>query len=109
MPGKSFGFAVLLLLPAHLPAAAQSPDPLAGKFAFNWHSEPSREKCVRVAGPLLADFKSKKYQCDLKPRTNSSSGATIRTCTQIKGRKEYLIFDTHRACDNERKEQASNE
>ena len=109
MPRSSIGLAILIALLSPTPATAQSSDVLAGKFAFNWHSEPSREKCVRVAGALLADFKAKKYQCDLKPRTNSSSGATIRTCTQIKGRKEYLIFDTHRACDNERKEQASNE
>jgi hypothetical protein len=109
MPRSSIGLAILIALLSSAPAEAQSSDVLAGKFAFNWHSEPSREKCIRVAGALLADFKSKKYRCDLKPRTNSSSGATVRTCTQANGRKEYLIFDTQRACDNERKEQASNE
>ena len=61
---------------------------------------------VRVTGSLLADFKSKTYRCDLKPQTNTSSGAKVSTCTRGNGRKEYLIFDTMRACENERKEQS---
>jgi hypothetical protein len=101
----SFVVPILFLLSA----PAHADDVLQGKFAFNWHADPAREKCVRVAGPLLADFKSKKYRCDLKAKTNTSNGASVRTCTEVRGRKEYLIFDTLRACNNEREEQASNE
>jgi hypothetical protein len=103
------GFAVLIPLLFSSPAVAQGLDVLQGKFAFNWHAKPSREKCVKVEGPLLADFKSTRYSCDLKVITNTASGASARTCTQARGRKEYLIFDTLRACDGERKVQASNE
>lgn len=110
MPGHGRGFAVLILLLLSSPAGAESLDVLRGKFAFNWRSEPSREKCIKVAGQLLADFTSKGYRCDLKVITNTSSGAPARTCTQVRGgRKQYLIFETFRACDGERKDQASNE
>ena len=110
MPMNRRGFAVLILLLVSSPAAADDLDVLQGKFAFNWRSEPSREKCVKVAGQLLADFKSTKYRCDLKVISNTSSGVSARLCTEVKGRqKEYMIFDTLRACDGERKDQASNE
>ena len=110
MPRTRHGFAVLILLLLSSPAGAESLDVLQGKFAFNWRSEPSREKCIKVAGQLLADFTSKAYRCDLKVITNTSTGAPARTCTQLKGgRKQYLVFETLRACDNERKDQASNE
>ena len=110
MPGTRRGLAVLILLLLASSAHAQTIDALEGKFAFNWHNNPDREKCVRVTGPLLADFKSANYRCDLTVRTNTSRGASVRTCTATKGRsnsrKEYLIFDTMRACENERKDQA---
>jgi len=102
------GLAVMLVLLASAPAAAQTPDILNGKFAFNWHSDPAREKCRKVAGSLLVSFKSARYRCDLEAKSNSSSGATVRTCTEVKGDKEYLVFDTLRACERERKEQESN-
>jgi hypothetical protein len=106
MSKNQVGLALLLLLVC-APAHADTLDVLQGKFAFNWHAEPAREKCLKVAGPLLADFKSAKYRCDLEVKTNTSSGANVRTCTAAKG-KEFLIFDTQRACDEERKTQASN-
>jgi hypothetical protein len=109
MPGNRNGFVVLILFLASSPADADSLDVLQGKFAFNWHAEPRREKCVKVEGQLLADFKSARYRCDLKVISNTSTGASARICTEAKGRKEYMIFDTLRACDNERKDQASNE
>ena len=109
MPRNSAGLAFPILFLLSAPADADTLDVLQGKFAFNWHAEPSREKCVKVAERLLADFKSSKYRCDLTPKSNTSSGATVRMCTEAKGRKEYLIFDTLRACEEERKTQASNE
>ena len=109
------GVAALLLFTVPAPASAQSLDILQGKFAFNWRSEPDREKCVKVEGALLASFKSPKYKCDLKVISNTSSGERARVCTaakngkETKDGKEYLIFDTKRSCDKERKDQASNE
>lgn len=103
------GPAGLLLLVAGAPAFAGGVDALQGKFAFNWHAATDSQKCVTVAGPLLTEFKSAKYRCDLNVKSNTSSGAAARTCTAVKGDKEYLIFDTLRACEEERKSQASNE
>ncbi len=111
MPMIRFGLvAVASCLPL-APAAAQTPDALQGKFAFNWHSNPSRQKCVKVEGQLLADFKSAKFRCEMKPISNTASGETARVCTEVKAgnrQKEYLIFDALRACESERKTQASN-
>jgi len=101
-------FALPVLLLTAIPANAGTLDVLQGKFGFNWHTNPAREKCVKIEGPLLANFE-KKYRCDLDAKSNTSSGASARTCTEIKGKKEYLIFDTLRVCDGERKDQASNE
>ncbi len=115
MPNNRYSFAALVLVSLCAPAHADSLDILQGKFAFNWRSEPDREKCVKVEGALLASFKSAKYKCDLKVISNTSSGEKARTCTaakdgkETKDGKEYLIFDTKRSCEKERKDQASNE
>jgi hypothetical protein len=108
MPRTWLGLSAALLFVSAAPASAQDLDVLRDKFTFNWHSDPGRQKCVKVAGPLLANFKSAKYTCDLTVKTNSSSGAPIRTCTEVKGQREYLVFETMRACERERKEQESN-
>ena len=106
MPRNRRGFAVLILCLVSAPAGAESLDVLKGKFAFNWFAELSREKCVKVAGKLLADFKSARYRCELKPVTNTAACAPARICTAVKGGKEYMIFDTRRACEEERKTQS---
>lgn len=98
---------IMFLLTA--PAQAGGIDVLRGKFAFDWLHDPAKAKCIKVDGKLLSEFKSARYHCDLKENTNSSSGASSRTCTQIPHNKEYLIFDTKQACDEERDTQASNE
>jgi hypothetical protein len=103
------GLVAALLLLACAPAKAAGPEILDGKFAFDWHTNPARQKCVKVAGPLLASFTSSGYRCDLVAKSNTSSGGSARTCTEVKGKKEYLVFDTQRACEEERKTQASNE
>jgi hypothetical protein len=108
MPKHQCGLAALILLLASVPATAGPLDVLQGKFGFNWHANPAREKCVKIEGPLLTAFETK-YQCDLTAKSNTSSGASVRTCTEVKGKKEYLIFGTLRACDGERKDQAANE
>jgi hypothetical protein len=91
------------------PAHGDGLDALKGKFGFDWHNDPAKAKCVKVDGALLADFKSSNYKCDLKPRTDTSSGAAAQVCTQVKGGKEYLIFATQKDCNDERETQASNE
>jgi hypothetical protein len=109
VPRNRRGFAVLILILVSAPANADRLDVLQGKFAFDWYAEPSGEKCIRIVGQLLADLKSTRYRCDLKAKSNTSTGASARTCTEVNGRKEYLIFDTLRACESERETQASNE
>ncbi len=103
-----FCLAFILFLSA-VPANAGTLDVLQGKFGFNWNANPAREKCVKIEGPLLATFETK-YKCDLTAISNTSSGASAHVCTENKkDGKEYLIFDTFRACDRERKDQAANE
>ncbi len=104
------GRAALLLLLASIPAHAGKLDILQGKFAFDWHGDPDRQKCVKVGAKLLAALESPKYACDLTPKTNTSAGSVVRMCTRkgARGSGEYLIFDTFRACEDERKEQVSN-
>ena len=105
----AFGILALLVL-ASLPAKAGKLDVLQGKFTFDWHRDPDRQKCVKVGPRLLTDFESARYRCDLTARTNTSAGSVVRMCTRkgARGSGEYLIFDTFRACEDERKEQVSN-
>lgn len=103
-------FTALALLALTAPASAQELDILQGKYAFNWRSNPDREKCVKIDGKLFDELKSSKYKCDLKEISNTSSGEKARVCSQgEKTGKEYLIFATFRSCEKERKDQASNE
>jgi hypothetical protein len=100
-------FIVILLVVA--PAKAGGLDVLRGKFAFDWLHDPAKAKCIKVTGPLLEEFKSKRYHCDLGIKKDTSTGAGARLCTSVPSNKEYLIFDTKRQCDDERETQASNE
>jgi hypothetical protein len=106
---NQFGPLVAMVMLLTTSAHAAGIDVLRGKFAFNWLNDPAKAKCIKVDGKLLSEFKSARYHCDLKANSNSSSGASSRTCTQIPRNKEYLIFDTKHACDEERDTQASNE
>lgn len=100
----------IALLAAFSSAAhAAEVEQLKGKFAFNWHAMPSRVKCAKVDGKLYAEISSKTFTCEMKPVTNTASGKPARVCTSSKGDKEYLVFDTLKACEEERKTQASNE
>ena len=89
-------------------ALAEPLDVLAGRFTFNWHANPSRQKCTKIEAPLLAELKSAKFRCDLKFVTNTASGKRAQVCAEAKGRREFLIFETLRNCEDERKTQASN-
>ena len=109
MPRNRSGLVGLVLFLLSAPVHAGGLDTLQGKFAFNWRAEPGGQKCVKVDGKLLADFKAAKYRCDLNAKSNTSTGASARTCTEGKDGKEYLIFETMQACEEERKTQASNE
>ena len=98
---------LLVLLPL-VAAADPLDDALKGKATFDWHSYPERQKCRAIEGQLLADLKSAKFKCDLKPISNTASGAKAFVCTEQKGKREYLVFATMKACEGERKTQASN-
>lgn len=88
-------------------ASADQLDALAGRYAFNWLTNPSKTKCVVIDQKLLDTFKSGKFKCDLKERTNTNTGKAVVSC---KGQsKEYLIFKTKAYCNDEREAQASNE
>ena len=94
---------------AALPAPAAETDVLRGKFGFNWLTLPSKTKCARIDGKLLAEFATKRYRCNLEGVTNTASGGKAQTCRRTDNRAEYLIFDTLAACEEERKTQESNE
>ena len=100
--------ALLAALSCASMADAQTVADLKGMYAFNWLKNPGRQTCVVVDGKLLADLRSPQYRCDLAPKTNTSAGHRVRTCTRVGGRVEYLIFDTRKQCEEERKTQASN-
>lgn len=104
-------FIAALAATALLPSAshaADSIDGLKGQFAFDWHIEPEKTKCAAVDDALIALFKSDKFTCELVPVTNTASGEAARTCTEKGDSREYLIFETQKACEAERETQASN-
>ncbi len=102
--------AVMVLLMASVAdTCAETVVLLRGKAAFDWHSNPSRQRCVIVDGTLLAVFNSTKYRCDLEPKSNAETKAIYRVCTAVKGGAEFLIFETRAACESERKAQAANQ
>lgn len=88
-------------------ARADQLDSLAGRYAFNWHADPAKTKCAAIDQKLLSAFKSGKYKCDLKERTNTNTGKAMVSCEGQS--KEYLIFKTKAYCEDEREAQASNE
>lgn len=89
-------------------SAADTIDSLAGKFTFNWFTEPANTKCAAVSADLVAQFKSDAFTCDLNVVTNTASGEGARTCSKKDGEVEYLVFDSEKACEEERKAQESN-
>lgn len=105
---KSPAVSALLLLMSVSASQAEPADVLRGMSAFNWLSEPARQKCVTVDGQLLAEFKSAKFRCNLKAKYDPHSKGNFRVCTSVPRKKEYLIYDSKRACESERQSQADN-
>jgi hypothetical protein len=100
--------AVAVLLGVAAQASAASPiASLKGRWAFDWSKDPAKEKCVEVSGELLKDFYSDAYVCTLK-ETKTQSGALAADCTRSNPHKDYLIFHTKKACNDERLMQAAN-
>lgn len=111
MPRTMSCLAALASLAALLQPAAADPldDALKGKATFNWRSYPERQKCRSIEGNLLTELKSARFKCNLTPVSNTASGAKAVVCTEAKGKnREYLVFATMKACEGERKTQASN-
>ena len=104
-----FGFSAVTLIFLSSSSHAGGLDVLKGKYAFNWRSVPDQTKCAKIVGPLFAEIKSQRFHCELKPKSNTSTGVPARTCSEGESGKEYLIFDSKKACEDERKTQASNE
>jgi hypothetical protein len=89
------------------PTTKEALAPLKGRYAFNWHKSPAKEKCVQLTDKHLKDFE-RNYECNLEEQTDTASGnATVR-CTHKKGAREYLVFKTKALCDEERETQAAN-
>ncbi len=106
---KTYGVSALTVFFLSVSAHAGGLDVLKGKYAFNWREEPSQTKCAKIVGPLFSDIKSKRFHCDLKPKSNTSTDVPARSCSEGESGKEYLIFDSKKACEDERETQASNE
>lgn len=106
---KSYGVSALTVYFLSVSAQAGELDVLKGKYAFNWRADPALTKCTKIAGPLFSEIKSKRFRCDLKPKSNTSTDVPARTCSEGENGKEYLIFDSKKACEDERETQASNE
>jgi hypothetical protein len=97
----------LAILTTTAPVRADQLDSLAGRYAFDWRTEPAKTKCKVVDQKLLETFKSPAYACDLKEKHNSATGQPCVTCTGKS--KEFLIFKTKALCEGEREAQAANE
>jgi len=90
-------------------ASAAPSDSLAGRYGFNWESNPSKTRCRLVTGKLLAEFHSKAFACNFTPQTDSSTAVAHVVCTRVRPPGvEYLIFKTRAQCEDERLTQASN-
>ncbi len=89
-------------------AAAGGRADLAGRWAFNWASDPSKTRCAKVEGKLLAELSSKSFTCSKTEQTNSASGHPVIQCERAKGSVSYLVFKTRAWCEEERKTQESN-
>lgn len=100
--------AVLALGLASRAARADGLDDLKGRYGFDWFAATDQSRCLRIDGPLLRQFKSEAYSCDLTQRTNSASGAVHVVCTKADQTQEFLIFETKAQCQGEWETQDAN-
>ena len=101
----------VLTIPLLLAASniqAKEPDPLAGRYTFNWKTAPIPKKCLRIDQKLLSEFRSKAYACDLTEKSKSASGEVFVQCTKKDDTAQYMIFKTAGSCEKERRPQESN-
>lgn len=105
---KSLAVAALLVLMSGSISRAEPADVLKGMAAFNWLSDPAKQKCTAVSDKLLMEFKSSKFRCNLKAKYDPHSKGNYRVCTSVPRKSEYLIYDSMRACESERQSQADN-
>ena len=90
------------------PAKPAAPGPkIDGTFGFDVMKP--KQKCSKVAGPLLARL-GKSYHC-AAPDNGGQTGSgvtSVATCKAAKGHSEYMLFSTAADCDKERETQLAN-
>jgi hypothetical protein len=103
---KSLIVALSFLASTYVHTAQATDGSLIGEYTFNWFTDPSRTRCMRVDKKLLSMLTSSQFECKDE---NTGSGVRITACSKVDGHSGYLIFKTFASCENERKTQAVNE
>ena len=85
---------------------ADTPLPIEGTYGFNVFMP--KKKCKPVKGALLALLRSK-YTCELVESEGASGRHIFARCTAKRGRSEFLLLATAKACEDERETQLANE
>ena len=88
-------------------AAGAAETSFVGSYTFNWLKSPAKQRCIRIDAKLQASLSSKRFRCELNSG-RTGAGGFASSCRRRDDGVDYLIFPTRKACEDERKEQASN-
>lgn len=78
-----------------------------GKYTFNWHKSPGKQRCIKIDMKLASRLSSNEFSCR-QNEGKTEAGETVRACKRKAGGVEYLIFNTRVSCENEREAQDAN-
>lgn len=78
-----------------------------GKYTFNWHKSPGKQRCIKVDTKLASRLSSNEFRCK-QSEGKTEAGEYVPACKRMAGGVEYLIFATRVSCENERKAQDAN-
>ena len=87
---------------------ARAPKKFVGKFAFNFAADPAKQKCRPVTAAFAGDLAAKHFSC-APGDTPTAAGLKPVVCADAAKKVQYLLFDSNKTCEDERKEQAANE
>ena len=89
-------------------AEALAPQKLVGKFAFNWLADPAKQTCKPMTATFAGNLSAKRFTC-ASGEVSTESGLKPVTCGDPGKKVQYLVFDKKKDCEDERRNQASNE
>ena len=104
---RIFLAALAACLCAAAASASEAPGKFLGKYAYK-DIDPAKQKCQLVSPALASRLEAGRFSCMTAEAPLGASGLKAIVCSDPGQKTQYLLFDSNKKCENERRNEASN-